>query len=102
MSRIAMVVVLFSCGLLAAGCADRPSTADLTQSIISAAQADEALTVSEDEARCIAARLLDTDLSDTTLSGLANNFTEPDVLSAESGRVMPAVTDAARACIGNS
>lgn len=89
-------------GLLAAGCADRPSAADLSQSIIDAAEADEAVTLTAEEAQCIANQLLATGLSDTTLSGLADNFDEPEVLSAESERVTPAVTDAARACIGNN
>ncbi len=102
MSRIATVVMLITVVLAAAGCADRPSAAELTESIVRAAEADGSVELSAQEAQCIATELLGTGLSDTTLSGLAEDFDEPEVLAAESERVTPAVTDAARACIGNS
>jgi hypothetical protein len=102
MSRIVIVVSMIVFGLLAVGCADRPSAADLTDSIVKAAEANEAITITGDEARCIADQLLSTDLSDTTLSGLVEDFNEPQVLEAELERVNPAISDAALACIGTS
>ncbi|MGH1493044.1 MAG: hypothetical protein ACRBK7_27225 [Acidimicrobiales bacterium] len=102
MSRIPIAVLLIGSGLFAAGCANRPTAADLTESIVEAAENDPTVAITLEEAQCIAAQLLSTDLSDTTMSGLAANFNEPEVLSAEQSKVTPAVTDAARECVGNS
>lgn len=88
-----------ACGLVAVGCADRPTAQELQDSIVIAAENDPTITLTPDQARCIADRLLDTDLSDTTLDGLASNFDEPEVLSAEVNKVEPAVADAAAACV---
>lgn len=67
-----------------------------------AANNDPTITLTADQARCIADRLLDTNLSDTTLDGLAANFDEPQVLSTEVNRVEPAVADAAASCVGSN
>lgn len=86
--------------LVLAGCANRPTTDDLTNSIILAAEADPTVTLTAEQARCMADWLINSDLSDTTLDGLAANFDEPEVLSAEVNRIEPAVADAAASCIG--
>ena len=85
--------------LLVAGCADRPPVDDLTAAIVAAAAEDATVEVTEDQARCIAQRLLDSGLSDTTLEGLAENFDSPEVLSEEKDDVEPLVAAAATACI---
>ena len=85
--------------LLVAGCADRPPVDDLTAAIVAAAAEDATVEVTEDQARCIAQRLLDSGLSDTTLAGLAENFDSPEVLSEEKDDVEPLVAAAATACI---
>ncbi len=99
MSRIRMTAVLIGAVLVLAACADRPTAAELTESIVRAAEDDPTISLSEDQAACIAQHLLETELSDTTMSGLAENFNEPEVLSAEVGRVTPAVSEAAAACV---
>ena len=95
--RIAPAVVGL---LLLVGCADRPASADLADAILAAAEDDPTVVVTADEARCIAERLLDSGLSDTTLEGLAEDFDSPVVLSAEIDRVEPTVAEAATICIG--
>lgn len=102
MPRLYPLAALVGGALFIAGCADRPTSADLTQSILTAAQDDPAVVLSNDEAACIAERLLATGLSDTTMSGLAENFDQPEVLSAEVDRVEPAVAEAAAACLAQS
>ena len=99
MSRIRIAVVLIGAVLVLAGCADRPTAAELTESILNAADDDPTIELSEDQAGCIAQHLLEAGLSDTTMSGLAEDFNEPEVLSAEVGRVTPAVSEAAAACV---
>ncbi|MEM7324076.1 MAG: hypothetical protein AAF531_13390 [Actinomycetota bacterium] len=94
--RVAAVVAL----VLLAGCANRPTVDDLSTAIVDAANADPTVELTVEQAQCIAQRLLDTDLSDTTLAGMAENFDEPQVLSAEVDRIEPAVADAAAACVG--
>lgn len=85
--------------LLIAGCADRPQASALADAIVAATAEDPTLDVTPDQARCIADRLLASGLSDTTLEGLADDFRNPEVLSAERERVEPAVADAALECI---
>lgn len=98
-SPLSIVVGLAVCGVLLIGCANRPTAQQLQESILIAAENDPTVSLSPEQARCIADRLLDTDLSDTTLDGLAANFDEPQVLSAEVNRVEPAVADAAATCV---
>lgn len=87
-----------SSGLLA-GCASRPSEEDLTNSILTATNAaNSTVTLSSDQAACIARALLATNLSDTTLSGLAEDFDKPEVLETEADQVKPAVEAAAAQC----
>ncbi len=100
MSRIRIASVMVGTVLLVTACANRPTSEELTDSIISAAQNDPTVSLTEEEAGCIAQRLLETGLSDTTMAGLADNFNEPEVLSAEVEKVTPAVADAAAACVG--
>lgn len=98
MSPLRLVSVLLGLVLLAA-CADRPPIDDLTSAIVAAASEDPTVDVTDDQARCIAERLLDSGLSDTTLAGLAENFDSPEVLSEEKDDVEPLVAAAATACI---
>lgn len=96
---VAGLVLAVACSLGLLGCADRPTAGELQQSILRAAENDPTVALTEEQARCIADRLLDTSLSDTTLEGLTNNFDEPQVLAAERDRVEPAVADAAASCV---
>jgi hypothetical protein len=100
MSPNRTVPVLLTGCLLLIGCASRPSVGELSGSIRVAAAEDPTVDVTADEASCIAKRLLDSGLSDTTLEGLADDFDSPEVLSAEVEQVEPAVAEAAAACIG--
>ena len=99
MSPIRLVPALLLGLLLIAGCADRPPVDDLTAAIVTAASEDPTVTVTDDQARCIAERLLDSGLSDTTLAGLAEDFDNPEVLSDEVDEVEPLVAAAATECI---
>lgn len=99
MGRRRSIVGLILAGTALAGCANRRSAEDLQRSILVASGNDPTISLSDAQARCIADRLLDTALSDTTLDGLAENFDEPQVLAAEVNRVEPAVADAAASCV---
>lgn len=101
MPRIPIALVVIGTVLIGSACANRPTAADLTNSILTASERDPTVSLSPDQASCIAQRLLETDLSDTTLSGLADDFDNPEVLSAEVNRVEPAVEAAAAACVGS-
>ncbi len=85
--------------LVLVACANRPTTADLSESIVRAAENDAGIDVTPEQASCIADQLLASDLSDTTMSGLASDFDNPEVLAAEVNRVEPAVATAAAECI---
>ncbi len=94
---------LVSCCLLLASCGSTPSQEDLTDAIlIAAAEADPVIELSEQEASCIAAQLLESDLSDTTLEGLAEDFESPTVLESELNDVGPLVTKAALNCASDN
>jgi hypothetical protein len=98
-SPIRTVLAIVGCCLLLVGCGSRPSEADLTASILDAANANGSkVTLSMEQATCIARELLASGLSDTTLSGLADNFDQPQVLESEASKVEPAVADAALKC----
>lgn len=93
-----LTVVLVSAVLFLAGCAGRPSADALTQSILEAADVDAAVSLTEAQARCIADELLDSDLSDTTVAGLAENFDQPEVLASDADTVESTVAEAAIVC----
>ncbi len=56
------------------------------------------MSLTESQARCIADELLDSDLSDTTVAGLAENFDAPEVLASDADTVEQTVADAAVTC----
>ena len=77
---------LLSVGVLAlvvSACASRPTVDALATSIQSSAGTVAGANITPEIARCIATGLLDTDLSDTTLDGLAEDFNNAEVLSTE-------------------
>ncbi len=96
--RRRLAVILAAAVLLLVGCASRPSADALTESILEAAAVDAAVSLTESQARCIAEELLDSDLSDTTVAGLAENFDEPEVLASDADTVESTVADAAIVC----
>ncbi len=89
---------LLCCLLLLAGCASRPSQEELTNAIIVATDAEPSIDLTAEQAACIATSLLASDLSDTTLDGLAKDFDNPRVLEEELDLVEPLVAEAASAC----
>lgn len=89
------VVVLAA---LLAACASDPSEENLAEAILVATDANPGLVVTEEQALCIARELLASNLSDTTLSGLADDFDSPEVLETEVDDVEPLVAAAALAC----
>ena len=84
--------------LLLAACATTPSEEELTEAILIATNAEPSVNLSSEQAACIARELLASNLSDTTLSGLAEDFDNPEVLETEVDDVEPLVTAAAAAC----
>jgi hypothetical protein len=99
MTPIRNLLGVVGCCWLLAACASRPSEADLTDSILTAANtAGSNVALTQEQAACIAKALLASELSDTTLSGLADNFDNPEVLEAEVADVEPAVVAAAGEC----
>jgi predicted small secreted protein len=99
--RLVGVVAAVTVGATAlTACANRPTTEDLGQAILDASELDASIPLTAGEADCIAQYLIDSDLSDTTLSGLVDNFNAPEVLAAEADDVTPTVAAAAEACVG--
>ena len=88
---------LFTFGAMLTACAERPTVEQLTESIL-AAEAAEAVSLTDGQARCIAGELLDSDLADETLAGLAENFDTPNVLAADADDAEGVVADAAITC----
>ncbi len=85
---------------LLAGCADRPSSDALTDSILRAS-ASQAIDLTNDQAECIADALLESELNDVTVTGLAENFDQPQVAAADADDVEAIVANAAVSCSGN-
>ena len=98
MTRIRIVAALAAGVLLVSSCASRPSSEELTEAILVATEADPNIEITSEQAACIAGLLLESNLSDTTLSGMAENFDNPEVLQTELDQVEPQVTAAALAC----
>ena len=96
--RRRLTVGLAGMVLFLAGCASRPSADALTESIVGAAEADAAVSLTDTQARCIANELLDSDLSDATVAGLAEDFDQPEVLASDVDTVESTVADAAIVC----
>ena len=98
MNRIRIVGLSIACMAGLVACATRPSEQELTDAIILATDAEPGIDLTPAEAACIASELLLSDLSDTTLSGLAKDFDNPEVLETELNDVEPQVLAAAAAC----
>lgn len=93
-----IVGLVASIALVAGACATRPSEGELAEAILTATDAEPDVELSSEQASCIARELLASDLSDTTLSGLATDFDNPEVLQTELDDVEPLVEAAALAC----
>ena len=96
LARLALVVG--ACAIGVAACATTPTQDELTEAILVATNAEPNVELTSEQAACIAAELLNSGLSDTTLSGLAEDFDNPEVLETEVDDVEPLVTAAALAC----
>ncbi len=96
--RLGLAVLLILAALTVSACATRPSAERLAEAILTSTSEDPDNALTPEEALCIAEELLATGLSDTTLDGLASDFTNPRVLETEVDNVEPAVTAAALAC----
>lgn len=100
MTRHRLVVTpLLAIGLLVTSCASRPSADELADAILISATTNSSAQVTPEQALCIANELLATNLSDTTLQGLAEDFANPTVLGTEENDVGPAVSAAALVCL---
>lgn len=97
---VSMSIGLMLAVLAVAACASRPSADELTDSVLRAGTA-EGIELSNEEAGCIADRLLNADLDDATLAGLADDFDNPEVSAADVDRVEAAVAEAAVECAGS-
>jgi hypothetical protein len=102
MTRTRILIGTVAALVALSGCGSRPSEDVLAQSILNAANgAASTVSVSPDQARCIARGLLASPLSDTTLAGLARDFDHPQVLESEADQVEPAVSKVAQQCSTN-
>jgi hypothetical protein len=100
MESIRLAVVVIAGAALTTACASRPSHQELTDAIILAVGDEPDITLTSDEAGCIATELLASNLSDTTLAGLAEDFDNPEVLETEVNDLEPLITAAANTCRG--
>lgn len=99
MTRTRTLIAAAAALLALAGCGSRPSEDTLAQSILNAANSNAStVSVSPDQARCIARILLASKLSDTTVGGLAKDFDRPQVLESEADQVESLVSAAAQQC----
>lgn len=97
-SRLGIALLLLLGAVALSSCATRPSAERLAEAILASTAEDPDNALTPEEALCIADELLATGLSDTTLDGLASDFTNPRVLETEVDDVEPAVTAAALVC----
>lgn len=98
MKVLRSVGIALCAAVVLTACATEPSQDELTEAILVATNADPDLDLTEAQARCIAGELLASNLSDTTLAGLAEDFDSPEVLETEVDDVEPLVAAAAIAC----
>lgn len=98
MNPLRLTGLALCCSFVVVACASEPSVEELARAILVATNADPEVELTADQASCIAAELLASDLSDTTLSGLADNFDNPEVLETELDDVEPLVAAAAVTC----
>lgn len=96
--RAILLFTVAATTLLASACANRPEEAELTTSIQRAAAAEQTVTLTPEQATCISQWILASDLSDTTVAGLAKDFNNPEVLETEVNKVEPLVAEAASQC----
>ncbi|MDH3294474.1 MAG: hypothetical protein OER95_09165 [Acidimicrobiia bacterium] len=99
--RLCLVAVLIGGALALAACASRPTTEQLAESIMRADAIDDAYSFTEAQAICIADELLDSGLGDATLSGLAEDLGQANVLVSDADDVEQVVADAVVACAGS-
>ena len=103
MTRTRTLIGAAAALLALGGCGSRPSEDTLAQAILTAANSSSStVSVSPDQARCIARSLLASKLSDTTLTGLAKDFDQPQVLESEADQVEATVSSAAQQCANTS
>jgi len=98
MGRLGVTTLLLGGTLFLVSCANRPTAGQLVDSIMQADAADDAISLTESQAGCIADELLDSGLGDATLAGLAEDFDTPTVLASDADEIEQAVADAAVAC----
>lgn len=92
-------MLILTAGFVLLGCASRPSENALTNSIIRANDSNPASDVSEEHARCVAKKILDSNLSDTTLSAMAENFNKAAVLKSETTEAKEVIKTASDQCL---
>ncbi len=98
--RIPVLIAIVASALVVSACANRPEEAELTTAIQQAAASEQSVTLTPEQATCISQWILASDLSDTTVAGLAKDFNNPEVLETEANKVEPLVAQAASECRG--
>lgn len=101
MQRSGVIFWLITSLLLLGACSSPPSEEQLAEAILTAIQAEPDIEVTPVQATCMAQNLLESGLSKTTLSGLASDFDNPEVLKSESEQVKDFVASAALTCVGS-
>ena len=90
-----ILIILF---VILSSCSNNPSKEALSGSIIEASRNNVNSEVSPEAADCIADGLISSELSDTTLEGLAEDFTRPEILGAESERLQELLSSLTNQC----
>jgi|GEM_PF-5469672 len=85
--------------LLLTGCSSRPTQDQLSLSIIAASEDNPTSDINTDHADCVAQALLESDLSDTTLDGLAQNFSTAIILGTEQDKLPKILNTASQDCL---
>ncbi len=98
MVRAAALAIPVVTALIAVSCASRPSETELAAAIMAATADRPGIAMTPERAGCLARGLLASNLSDTTLSGLADDFSQPEVLETETDDLEPLIAEIDAGC----
>jgi len=96
--KLSRFVVCLGFCIALSSCSSKPSQNVLSSSILEASRNNANSDISEEVAECIAEVLISSGLSDTTLEGLAKDFTRPKILGAESERLTEVLKESSDSC----
>ncbi len=92
------IVCVFALSALITACAEPVTSQQLTDSILRSDAVDDAISLTEAQADCMADELLNSGLGEETLLGLAEDFDNPSILVIDADDIGQAVDEAAIVC----